>query len=138
MSLHTEGPWLSVPLVGSVADLLTCLEVALLRASLTLLLGPAGCPRHVFIIVKEKDKRPSTNMPDLLRPKFRTDALTRPPYSSGQSKSRGQAQSQSERTLESDTVKDLATRRDKLGSLTQSVLCRSRGIGKSELLLTPQ
>jgi len=101
-----------MPLVGSLADLLTCLEVALLHASLLLLLGPAGCPRHVLITGKEKDERASTNMHDLLRPKLRTDTRTRPPYSSGQSKSRGQAQSQSKQTSESDMAKDLATRRD--------------------------
>lgn len=123
MGLHTKGQWLSLPLAGSSADFLLCLEVALLHASLTLLLAPAGCVKHVLITVKEKDKRASTNMPDLLGPKFRTDTLTCLLYFSGQSKSCGQAQSQSEWTLESDMAKDLATRRDKLGPLMLTGSC---------------
>lgn len=102
-------------------------------------LGTSRFVKHVLITVKEKDKRASTNMPGLLGPKFRNDTLTCLLYSSGWSKSCGQAQSQSEQTLESDMAKDLATRRDKLGSLMPTGSCgRSKGIGESDPLLTPK
>lgn len=81
MSLHAKDQLLSVALVGSLADLLTHLELALVHASLTPLLGPASCHRHVLITAKEKDKRASTDAYDLLRPKFSTDAPTHHPYS---------------------------------------------------------
>lgn len=67
----------------------------------------------------EKDKRAGTDTHDVLRPKFRTGEGAHSPSSSGPSKSRGRAQSQSERASETDVAKDLATRRDALESLMQ-------------------